>query len=181
MKNLVIHTKDNTTDFLKPIYKNLNNVTFIDGDISKSEIKNLVNCHNRTIFLGHGTSRGLSSLNKYNYKGEYIIDYTFKKYLINNHDNIYLWCDADKFVKNNELSGLHIGMFISDIEESKKYGIDDVKEFEIVQSNFYFSKILSECIQKSTSDIYKILIQKYSKYSKKNRIAAFNVERIYYK
>jgi len=64
MKTLIIHPKDKTTDFLKHIYCNLKNVTIIDGNVSKSEIKDLIKCHNKNIFLGQGNSRGLSSLNK---------------------------------------------------------------------------------------------------------------------
>ena len=89
MKILIVHPRDKTTDFLKHIYCNLKNVTIIDGNVSKPEIKDLIKCHNRIIFLGHGTTRGLSSLNKFDYKGEYIIDHTFKQLLNKNRENIY--------------------------------------------------------------------------------------------
>jgi len=181
MKILIVHPRDKTTDFLKHIYCNLKNVTIIDGNVSKSEIKDLIKCHNRIIFLGHGTTRGLSSLNKFDYKGEYIIDHTFKQLLNKNRENIYLWCDSDKFIQNNNLCGLNFGMFISDLEESKKYGIKNCKKIDIEKSNIYFSKILANCILKSNSDIYHILKNKYLTFSKKNKIAAFNVQRIFYK
>ena len=181
MKILIVHPRDKTTDFLKHIYCNLKNVTIIDGNVSKSEIKDLIKCHNRIIFLGHGTTRGLSSLNKFDYKGEYIIDHTFKQLLNKNQENIYLWCDSDKFIQNNNLCGLNFGMFISDLEESKKYGIKNCKKIDIEKSNIYFSKILANCILKSNADIYLILKNKYLTFSKKNKIAAFNVQRIFYK
>ena len=181
MKTLVIHTQDKTTDFLKPIYAFLKNVTIVDGKLSKNELKNLVIHHERSIFLGHGTSKGLSSINKYNYNGEYIVDHSFKNILINNHENIYLWCDSDIFINNNKLCGLYIGMFISDIEESKRFGFNNVTQDEIDESNNFFSKILADNIFKPSRDIYKNLIEKYSNFSIINRIASFNVERIYYK
>ena len=103
------------------------------------------------------------------------------KLLNKNQENIYLWCDSDKFIQNNNLCGLNFGMFISDLEESKKYGIKNCKKIDIEKSNIYFSKILANCILKSNSDIYHILKNKYLTFSKKNKIAAFNVQRIFYK
>ena len=123
MNTLIIHPKDESTDVLKYIYSSENNYTVINGQISKIDLYKLIQSHFRTIFIGHGTSRGLSNINMFKYKGEYIIDYKFKNVLERSNQNIYLWCYADRFVKNNALKGIFTGMFISDLQEAKRYNI----------------------------------------------------------
>jgi hypothetical protein len=58
MKTLVIHPEDKTTEFLTTIYANLNNKTVIKGGISKSELRELIEAHDRILMLGHGAPFG---------------------------------------------------------------------------------------------------------------------------
>lgn len=58
MKNLIIHPEDPTTTFLSPIYANLKNKTVIKGGITKSELRELIDSHDRVLMLGHGSTFG---------------------------------------------------------------------------------------------------------------------------
>jgi predicted RNA-binding protein len=181
MNTLIIHPKDESTDVLKYIYSSENNYTVINGQISKIDLYKLIQSHFRTIFIGHGTSRGLSNINMFKYKGEYIIDYKFKNVLERSNQNIYLWCYADRFVKNNALKGIFTGMFISDLQEAKRYNIANVKKIDIDASNIFFSQTLANCINKNNKMIYNKLILEYALFAKDNKIAKFNVQNIFIK
>ena len=115
MKTLVIHPKDPTTDFLKPIYQALPDTTVVEGGVFKDEIIDLILQHDRVIMLGHGTPSGLLAVGRF--PGDpppwNIIDHTMVPYL-RQTENIFIWCNADQFVKHHKLNGLYSGMFISE-------------------------------------------------------------------
>ena len=58
MKNLIIHPQDTSTDFLSPIYTPLKNKTVVKGGITKTELRTLIESHDRIIMLGHGSPYG---------------------------------------------------------------------------------------------------------------------------
>lgn len=58
MKTLVIHPKDQTTDFLSVIYDD-KDWTIINTNVSKSYLKTQIKSHDRIVMLGHGTDKGL--------------------------------------------------------------------------------------------------------------------------
>ena len=41
-------------------------------------------------------------------------------------DNVFIWCFADQFVKNNGMDGFCTGMFISEMEEAWYYDFYDL-------------------------------------------------------
>jgi hypothetical protein len=45
MSILIIHPKDTTTKFLKPIYAPLINKTIVTGGLNKSELRKLIETH----------------------------------------------------------------------------------------------------------------------------------------
>ena len=179
MNTLIVHPKDKSTDDFKYIYSNENHYKVINGQVHKSELYELIQSHLRTIFIGHGTSRGLSNLDLFNYKGEYIIDHHCKNVLKRSNQNIYLWCYANRFIKNNHLKGIFTGMFISDLQEAKQYNIENVKKKDIDASNVFFSQTLASCINKNNKMIYSKLISEYTLFAKDNKIAKFNLQNIY--
>ncbi len=121
MSILIIHPKDQTTEFLKPIYDPIPNKTIITGGVTKTELRKLIETHDRIIMLGHGTPFGLMSVGQFPYTHSYIIDETMATLLSQKKDNIYIWCNADRFVKRNQLSGFSSGMFISELIEDIYY------------------------------------------------------------
>lgn len=67
MKTLVIHPKDKTTDFLKPIYHG-RDWTVITGNCTKEEVAKAIDEHDHIIMMGHGTPQGLLAMNQFNGK-----------------------------------------------------------------------------------------------------------------
>lgn len=179
MNTLIVHPKDKSTDVFKCIYSNENHYKVINGQVYKSELCELIQSHFRTIFIGHGTSRGLSNLDLFKYKGEYIIDHHCKNVLKSSNQNIYLWCYANRFIKNNDLNGIFTGMFISDLQEAKQYNIENVKKKDIDASNVFFSQTLGSYINKNNKIIYSKLISEYTLFAKDNKVAKFNVQNIF--
>lgn len=178
MSTLVVHPRDSSTLFLKTIYATISDKTIITGGVTKTELRKLIETHDRVIFLGHGSSNGLLAVGQFPYAGSYIIDETMVTLLSQKKDNIYIWCHADQFVIINQLSGFFSGMFISEIEEAWYYNFHDLERNTIEESNFRFVDIVSNYINESLDVLYKNVIQEYGLLAKKNVIAKFNCERL---
>jgi hypothetical protein len=181
MNTLVIHPQDQTTEFLTKIYKNLKNKNVIIGGVNKEKVGELIQTYNRCLFLGHGTPNGLMSVGMFQGSWGFIIDTNMVSSLINQKDNMYIWCHADKFVRNNNLKGLFCGMFISEVSEGLYYGFTKVSEEEVTESNNVFGEIVGSNINKTNEEIYDILKTEYVRFGKTNRIGKYNSDRIYYR
>lgn len=179
MKTLIIHPKDPTTTFLKSIYATVSNKTVITGGISKTDLRELIENHDRIIMLGHGSAWGLMSVGQFNYGGNYIVDLTMVELLSMKKDNIYIWCNADLFVKRNQLPGFFSGMFISEIEEAIYYDFYDLEPIAIDESNHKFASIVSKYINEPLATLYESVIHDYGKLAETNPIAKFNLDRLY--
>jgi len=179
MRTLVIHPKDRSTDFLKPIYSSISNKTVICGCISKTHLMKLIVEHERIIMLGHGSSRGLLSKGQFFMTGNYIIDHYLVELLSKKTNNIFIWCHADMFVHNYELKGFYSGMFISEVNEAFYCGLTYCNQKVIEESNVIFAEIVAQNINKPLNTLYKNVIQEYTILSKTNPIAKFNLDRLY--
>lgn len=155
-KTLVIHPKDDSTDFLKEIYKDLPNTIVIDFSLSRKDLKTLINMCHRIIMLGHGSSNGLfDSLQK-----SYLIDSNIAGYL-KDKECIGIWCYASEFAKKYNIPGFWSGMYISEISEidyvpevRNAYtciGISDM-QLDIENSNFHLTSSLSKHLESNTLD-----------------------------
>lgn len=113
MSTLILHPADKTTDFLKPIYSSISNKTVIWGGICKTQLRKLIENHDRVIMLGHGSPWGLLSVGQFPLAGSYIIDYSMVELLSKKTHNIFIWCHADQFVQRHGLHGFSSGMFVS--------------------------------------------------------------------
>lgn len=67
MRTLVIHPKDKTTDFLKPIYHG-RGYTVITGGCTKDDVAKAIDEHDHIIMMGHGTPQGLLAVGQFNGK-----------------------------------------------------------------------------------------------------------------
>ncbi len=72
MKILIIHPDDPTTDFLSQIYAQFVDKTVVKGGITKSELRELIESHDRILLLGHGSPYGLLSRSLPNEDREHI-------------------------------------------------------------------------------------------------------------
>lgn len=179
MKTLVIHPKDPSTDFLKPIYAPIKDKTVVTGGVSKSKLRELIKSHHRVIMLGHGTPFGLLSVGQFD-DCSYVIDESLIQLLSEKMDNIYIWCHASDFMMNNRLCGFGSGMFISEVEEAFCYDFGYATQNLIDESNNCFSSILSRYINHPINVLYENVIHEYGKLVETNPIAQFNLERLYF-
>lgn len=179
MRTLIVHPKDQSTDFLKPIYSPLTNKTIITGGVTKSELRELIETHDRVIMLGHGSPFGLLSILQFPKASNYIIDWSVVDLLCQKTDNIYIWCHADKFVKMNRLKGFCSGMFISEVSEAFSWGYFVANTKLIDESNDLFAETVSKYIIEPLDIMYQNVIQEYGVLAKTNPIADFNLERLY--
>lgn len=180
MKTLVIHPKDPTTKFLKPIYKNIPNKTVIRGGATREELREAIKTHDRVMMMGHGSPSGLFSVRQFPFFG-FVIDHTFVDLLSEKTDNVFIWCNADQFVLKHELKGFFTGMFISEVHEAFYCNVSPVKEKDVIKSNNKFAKLLGEGFAKHDKlhKIYNNLKQEYGVLIKKNNIADYNCKRLY--
>ena len=55
MQTLIIHPDDRSTDFLRPIYTKLLDVTVITKNCTRDALLALIQVHDQIIILGHGS------------------------------------------------------------------------------------------------------------------------------
>lgn len=178
MKTLVIHPQDPTTEFLSPIYANLNDKTVVTDGITKLEVQGLIESHERVIMLGHGAPFGLMNPGQFRDAGLFIVDGSMVSSLKNKSCCIYIWCHADQFLTRYGLSGLCSGMFISEMGEAEMYGFDGIGKDLIDHSNETFSSILSKYINEPLDTIYRSLLNEYKVLTRVNPVARFNFKRL---
>jgi len=180
MTTLVIHPNDRSTDFLKPIYKSIEgNITVLSGGYSKDIVRELINQSDRVIMLGHGSPMGLFAVGQFkDCSNGMIIDESMVKVLSNKPNNIYVWCNADKFVNRFPLKGLYSGMFISEYSEAA-YCNTVANPGDVERSNDLFSAIVGKNIMLEVKNLRDMAKVNY--YLPNNKVAEYNNQRLYSK
>jgi len=180
MKTLVIHPKDRTTDFLKRIYQNIPNKTVITGGTDKQSINQLIEIHDRVLFMGHGSPGGLFSCGQFNSFTSYIIGDDAVNALRKKDNVLYLWCNADKFVNYHKLKGIYSGMFISEVGEAM-YCRVKANQTQVNESNELFAYLLGEQLAMSehVSEAHGIVKSFYNEMAEYNSVAEYNNNRWY--
>ena len=191
METLVIHPCDLSTHFLKSVYEGNPNYEVITGDIPKLELMSNVEQSNNLLIMGHGTKDGLLG---YNFNCELIIDSSFCG-LLQNKNCILLFCNADEFINNNNLifNGIYCGNFISEAKElvslDSRFETEDYATIQAYQpmideSNIGFAKILGKLLKENkfedTSRIFENLKLEYLMIAKRNEVASYNYDRLYF-
>lgn len=177
---LIIHPKDHSTDFLKPIYANIQNKTVITGGIGKRELDQLIKRYGRILMLGHGSPAGLFSVGRFPNSWGYIIDDVSAMYL-RGKQTMCIWCNADEYVWKNKLRGLFTGMFISELDEACQCGLVNVSQEMIDESNERFTYIIGQTITEQINIIYTQLVEGYCELALTNPVARYNYQRLYYR
>lgn len=192
MKTIIVHPNDESTAFLKRVYKELTNCKIIaESYYFKQEIKSEIEGTNNLMIMGHGDLNGLFGIN---YSSKHMIDSSFCN-LIESKNCLLIWCNADEFVSKNKLNfnGIFCGMFISQIEEliflNPEFETEDIEILRTYQpmideSNNAFSSILGNLLKENSFDdlplIYEKLRLEYGAIAKKgNEVAAYNNELLY--
>ena len=172
MKTLVIHPKDFTTRFLSEIYSG-KDWTVISDNISHGKLKKQIKDHDRIIMLGHGTESGLIG------HGRFIINSTLVYLLRDKPESIYIWCNADVFVKKYDLKGFYTWMIISEVEEAILYCVNFKDSSEIYNSNMAFAKTIKESVDMKPGDMCVYVKTNYA--SDDSSVVWFNNGNIYFK
>lgn len=112
---LVIHPKDNSTEFLRELYWKYD-LDFLSDSASNSVIRRGLQDHSRIMLLGHGTEGGLLSPFCGDQFGRLIVGPRHVEFL-RNKEIIGIWCNANIFAYRYGLTGLFSGMIISEESE----------------------------------------------------------------
>jgi hypothetical protein len=170
LKTLIVHPKDESTDFLEEIYRDQNFDVLKNPETPKEVLSPLIRQYDRIIMLGHGVGDGLLS------GWQLLVDDTHSEAL-RNKEIVGIWCFANEFMFNNALSGFATGMFISEKEEADLFGIC-ASESEIDHSNRLFAKAVKTNLQLPVSQMKLGVLKTYG--SLNNPIVRFNVEQMTY-
>lgn len=141
LRTLVLHPADVTTDFLKPIYQNMD-CTVITEDITDHTLKMYIRSHDRIIMLGHGFPGGLYGHNRV------MINSTHVEFL-KDKQLIGIWCFANKFFETHGLLGIYSGMIISEPMEAVVFNVPYTHQ-NINESNTLFTKAVTQSITSTT-------------------------------
>ena len=171
VKTLVIHPKDKTTDFLSEIYEG-KDWKVINTDLLPHQLREEIEQHDRIIMLGHGIPSGLLGY------GKIVINSSYADLLRIKKDNVYIWCNADYFVRKNNLNGFYTGMIISEIGEALYFGIIP-KENEVEESNKLFASSIKESIDLDSKLMCEQVRNKYNKNTLNNQIVYYNQYNLY--
>ena len=177
MRDLIIHPKDSSTDFLTTMYSSLPDKTVVTGGISKDKTIELINSYDRITMCGHGSPTGLFSVGKF--KSPFIIDSETVDVLSKKNNSIFIWCNADEFVNKYKLKGFYSGMFISEVAEANYCGVPNTTQEMIDESNYSFCKAVSDNMDKPQEEMYKTVRHTYGILGKTNKVAFYNWQRLY--
>lgn len=178
-KTLIIHPEDPSTSFLRIIYENIEDKTVITGGVSKSQLRDLIREHDRVMMMGHGSPYGLFSVGKFNTWSAHIIDSTLVPFLKEKKNNVFIWCNADIFVKEYELDGFFSGMFISEVGEANHCKVYGVTQDIVDESNFKFCEIMSNHVVEDKEIIFEKVKEEYGLLAEENPVALYNNNRLY--
>jgi hypothetical protein len=186
MKTLVIHPQDKSTDFLKPIYAGLDDVTLVTGGWTRNQIKEAIQTHDQVMMMGHGSPEGLFSVGRFPIDrpySSYIIGFDMVEVLSQKDNNIFIWCNADQFVNRHGLKGFYSGMFVSETGEAFYCGVKTFDQASVDESNNTFAHQLGECLlaTRAPEDIFYQIRDQYGVLAEVNEIAKYNHQRLYLK
>lgn len=178
MKTLVIHPSDYSTDFLKPIYEGIENKTVVTHGKSRDEIIELVESHDRVMMMGHGSPSGLFGIG---FNRLFVVDNGLVEYLNKKDNNVFIWCNADRFVNRFGLKGFYTGMFISEVGEAYYCGLPNQLQETVDESNNQFAEWVGELFtsKKPLNEVYSSIVDSYGKLALTNPVASYNHERLY--
>lgn len=139
MKYLVVHPKDKSTDFLKPIYERLKDKKIISEDYSQLEAE-FQKDYDMVLLLGHGWQGGLfdRALDRT------VVDSGFAS-LLQGKYVVGIWCHADAYFGLFRVKGFATGMFISDSKEAEEYSVEATPT-QLDESNTLFARLVGEAL-----------------------------------
>lgn len=181
MKTLVIHPKDSSTTFLSTIYEPVTGRTVVSGGITKEQVLEMIASHDRIMMMGHGSPWGLLAVDQFPGSGMYIIDYSMAQLLKVKRNNVFIWCNADKYVDFHNLEGFYSGMFVSELHEAHMMGLNGTFQSMVDESNKVFGPITARYINEDPESICRNVKRDYGLLSNGNPVILYNSSRLYYR
>lgn len=171
MKTLVVHPADRSTDFLKPIYEG-RGWTVVNNVDSPWDLADLMASHDRLVMMGHGTPGGLLGLRISSW-------HKWVSLFRAMQDNVFIWCNADRFVESTGLSNLfYTGMIISEVPEARAMDVPATAE-QVERSNTLFTEAIRSAIDLSPQEMVKQAKSIYVDAG--NPVVQFNYQRLYWR
>jgi len=174
MNTLIIHPKDPTTEFLRPIYEDRDVMTVVRGKATRHETSVMIDKCQTPMMMGHGSPAGLWGV------GQFARSFAIDGYFIQNLQQkvgVYIWCNADQFVRKHKLSGFYTGMFISESCEAWTCGVNAFRH-EVTESNDLFAELMGEAT--GPADMFHLAMTEYAELAEHNPVAAYNLDRMYF-
>lgn len=145
--------------------------------MGKSKLKPLIKAHDRIIMMGHGTEKGLLSVEPKNvakfFSMGFLVDSNFV-YLLREKLCVCIWCNADVFFLKYGLKGFYTGMIVSEPQEALLFCERPYDDEEINSSNKLFASAIKQAID--SSDMLGVA---KSIYVGDGNIVSFNKQRLY--
>jgi hypothetical protein len=94
-------------------------------------------------------------------------------------NNVFIWCNADKFVDGFKLEGFYSGMFISEVGEAHYCGLPGTEQDQVDESNYAFVNIIAKYINEDKNIIHENVKKEYGVLAEENPIALYNNNRLY--
>ncbi len=129
----------------------------------------MISQSDRVLALGHGLPQGLLGF------GRLIVTEEDAEFFDESSDNIYIWCNADCYVRKHHLRGFATGMFISEPLEARLLNVE-YSDRQIKESNELFVDIVSRHIDQPSQEIYEAVKNEY--YLNGNGVCEYNHDRL---
>jgi len=157
MKTLVIHPQDKSTDFLRPIYAGLDDVTLVTRGWTVNQVREAIQTHDQVMMMGHGSPNGLFAV------GQFPIDYPHSSHII-----------GASMVEA-------LAMFVSEVGEAFYCGVKTFDQASVDESNDAFARQLGECLgaTRAPDQIFDQIRDQYGLLAETNAIAEYNHQRLY--
>jgi len=181
MSALIIHPRDLSTTFLTPIYQDIANANVIVDGYDDEQIINALNESDRVLMMGHGSPGGLFSVGNFRTRTPYVISHLNARQLQAKDENVFIWCNADKYVERHNLTGFYTGMFISEVSEAQFCGVFKATQDMVDESNDLFAHIMSKYINDKKHTLFNNVRNDYAVLIKHNPVAHYNWKRLYVK
>lgn len=145
-------------------------MTAISQALEKSFMRAQISQSDRVICMGHGLPQGLLG------HGQLVIDEQEAGIFRRQPHNIYIWCNADCFLRQHNLKGFCTGMFISDLMEAFIFNVDATSQ-QIEQSNNLFADIIGDSLELSCREIKDRILEQYR--IEGNKVVEYNRRNIF--
>jgi hypothetical protein len=131
--------------------------------------------------LGHGTPAGLLSWGEDPYR----VSYRHLEGLKDKPYNVYVWCNADKFVEDYDLHGFYTGMIVSEMGEAMICGIEKTEPVDVYESNMLFTLAVRSAAESSdpvaTARLYYNNEYREQQGRKSNPVISYNEKHLYFR